>query len=241
MQPFDRRIAALEGEVAALRAYPRERLAGIIAEIGFTCDLCGRCCTREYNDHVFLLEEDVDRVRKIAPELLRPAPDPELCDQHGRCYVSGYALATTPAGDCVLLDEHRRCRRYTDRPAICRVYPYMLHREPGADGRIDWRQLSGLGEHGEYHRAIPGDEADRLAEETIAYEAAFLEQTLGFYRAAAILFEAEGLRHVQKRRDDLLRAHARGAPLEVLVFRRGGFEPVRVDEPRGWGPASGMY
>ncbi len=226
MQPFDRRIAALEAELAALRAYPRERLAGIIAEIGFFCDQCGRCCTREYNDHVFLLEDDVDRLRADAPDLLRPAPDPELCDQHGRCYVSGYALATTPAGDCVLLDEHRRCRRYADRPAICRVYPYMLHREPGADGRVDWRQLAGLGEHGDYHRPVAIDEAARLADETIAYEAAFLEQTLGFYRAASGLFALEGLRHVQKRRDELLRAHVRGAPLDVMVYHRGQFEPA---------------
>ncbi len=233
MQPFDRRIAALEEELQALRDYPPRQLAEIIAEIGFACDCCGRCCTREYNDHVFVLEDDVDRLRTVAPELLWPAPDPELCDQHGRCYVSGYALATTPAGDCVLLDKDRRCRRYTDRPTICRVYPHMLHREPGADGRVDWRQLSGLGEHGEYHQEIPNDEAGRLADETIAYETAFLEQTLGFYRAAAALFAAEGLRHVQKRRDDLLRAHARGAPLEVLVFHRGGFEPAWVDGEQG--------
>jgi len=230
MQPFDRRIAALEEELAALRAYPPDRLAAIVGEIGFACDLCGRCCTREYNDHVFLLEADVDRLREVAPGALRPAPDPELCDQHGRCYVSGYALGTTPAGDCVLI-EGGRCRHYAARPAICRVYPYMLHREPGADGRVDWRQLSGLGEHGEYHAPISDEELARLADETIAYETAFLEQTLGFYRAAAALFEAEGLRHVQKTRDDRLRAHARGSPLEVSVYHRGRFETCGLEPP----------
>ncbi len=228
MQPFDRRIAALEAELAALQAYPPTDLAAIVEEIGFACDLCGRCCTHEYNDHVFLLEADVDRLRAVVPGALRPAPSPELCDQHGRCYVSGYALGTTPAGDCVLI-EAGRCRHYAARPAICRVYPYMLHREPGADGRVDWRQLSGLGEHGEYHRPIPVDEAARIADETIAYEAAFLEQTLGFYRAAAALFEAEGLRHVQKLRDDRLRAHARGVPLDVFVYHRGRFEACRLE------------
>ena len=151
--PFDRRCAALEAELADLRAYPRDDLAAIVTEIGFACDGCARCCTRESNDHVFLLEDDVDRLREVAPDALVPAPDPELADRQGRLYVSGYALATTADGDCVLL-ENGRCRHYSARPAICRVYPYMLHREPGADGRIDWRQLAGLGEHGEYEHGV---------------------------------------------------------------------------------------
>ena len=221
-----------ETELAALRAYPPDRLAAIVAEIGFACDGCARCCTRQSNDHVFLLEEDVDRLRETAPEALVPAPDPELADREGRLYVSGYALATTEGGDCVFL-EAGRCRRYESRPAICRVYPYMLHREPGADGRIDWRQLAGLGTHGEYGAAIPPEEAGRIADETIAYEAAFLEQMLGFYRTAAAHFAANDLRHVQKVRDDRLRAHARGEPLEVLVYHRGRFEPRRLEPRRG--------
>ncbi|MEN6343556.1 MAG: YkgJ family cysteine cluster protein [Methanospirillum sp.] len=228
--PFDRRIAFFEAELAALRAYPRERLVAIVQEIGFACDGCARCCTSASNDHVFLLEEDVDRIRAFAPDALVPAPDPELADREGRLYVSGYALATTPGGDCVLL-ENGRCRHYAARPAICRVYPSMLHREPGADGRVDWRQLAGLGTHGRVGETIAPDEAGRCADETIAYEAAFLEQMIAFYRAAAEYFAANGLRHVQKLRDDRLRAHARGEPLEVLVYHRGRFEPRRV-EPR---------
>ena len=80
---------------------------------------------------------------------------------------------------------------------------------------------------------MPAEEAGRCADETIAYEAAFLEQTLGFYRAAAAHFAAHGLRHVQKVRDDRLRAHARGSPLEVLVYHRGRFEPCRLEPRRG--------
>jgi Fe-S-cluster containining protein len=228
--PIDRRIAFFEAELAALRAYPREELAAIVGELGFACDGCARCCTRQSNDHVFLLEEDVDRLREIAPDALAPAPDPEIADREGRLYVSGYALAVTGSGDCVFL-EHGRCRRYVDRPAICRVYPYMLHREPGADGRVDWRQLAGLGTHGTTGTAIPSEETARIADETIAYEAAFLEQMIGFYRSAAAHFAAHGLRAVQKVRDDRLRAHARGEPVEVLVYHRGSFEPRRAEPP----------
>ncbi len=225
--PFGRRIAVFEAELAALRAYPREELAAIVKEIGFACDGCARCCTRQSNDHVFLLEADVDRLRELAPDALVPAPDPELADGSGRLYVSGYALKATPGGDCVFL-EAGRCTRYADRPAICRVYPYMLHREFGADGRLAWRQLAGLGTHGAYESRMPPEEAGRIADETIAYEAAFLEQMIGFYQAAAAHFAANGLRHVQKMRDERLRAYARGEPLEVFVYHRGRFEPCRA-------------
>lgn len=224
MTVLDRRSAILEAELAALHAYPRAGLAAIVREVGFGCNRCARCCTRASNDHVFLLDEDVDRLRAVAPGALVPAPDPELADREGRLYVSGYALATTPEGDCVLL-ENGRCRAYDARPAVCRVYPYMLHREPGADGRVDWRQVSGLGRHGEYGRAISAEEADRIADETIAFEAASLEQALGFYRAAAAYFREHGLRHVQKVRDDRLRALAGGEKVAVLVCHRGRFEP----------------
>lgn len=229
--PFGQRIAFFEAELAALRAFPREELAAIVEEMGFSCDGCARCCTQASNDHVFLLGDDVDRLRKIAPDALVPAPDPELADRQGRLYVSGYALATTDDGDCVFLED-RRCRRYADRPTICRVYPYMLHREFGADGRTDWRQLAGLGTHGECGCTIPPTEAGRIADETIAYEAAFLEQMIGFYRAAAAHFAGNGLRHVQKIRDERLRARARGEPLEVFVYHRGRFEPRRADPLR---------
>ncbi|NLX48609.1 MAG: YkgJ family cysteine cluster protein [Methanospirillum sp.] len=230
MTPIERRAAFFEAELVALRAYPPGDLAGIVAEVGFACDGCARCCTRQSNDHVFLLEDDVDRLRALEPGALGPAPDPELADRQGRLYVSGYALAVTGGGECVFL-EARRCRRYALRPAICRVYPYMLHRERGADGRVDWRQVAGVGTHGEYGARIPPDEAARIARETIAYEAAFLEQMIGFYRSAAARFAADGLVHVQKVRDDRLRAQARGERVEVLVYHRGRFEE--------WDPAAG--
>jgi hypothetical protein len=108
----------------------------------------------------------------------------------------------------------------------------MFHREPDADSRIEWRQLSGLGEHGEYHASISEEEAYAIAGETIAYEVAFLEQSLEFYRAAGNHFKEHGLRHVQKVRDDRLRAHAKGALLDVRVYHRGRFAANRFGTAR---------
>src|SRR5690606_18027657 len=100
--------------------------------------------------HVFLLDDDVEVVRRIDPGALVPAPFYEFCDQHGTFYVSGYAMRTDGTGACHFLEEGR-CRCYEMRPLVCRCYPYMLHREPDAHGTIDWRQIGGLDEHGDYN------------------------------------------------------------------------------------------
>jgi len=90
--PIPSRIALLSAEREELSRYPLERLAGIVRDVRFRCTSCGRCCTRAFNGHVFLLDRDVVAVRKIDPDALEPAPDPEFCDQNGILYVSGYAL-----------------------------------------------------------------------------------------------------------------------------------------------------
>ena len=118
-----KRLAALEEERAPLAAYPVAEYATIVRETGFFCTCCGRCCTKEANDHVFLLDEDVRRIRQDYPEVLVPAPYFEACDQNGRFFVSGYALKTTDGNVCTFLNESGRCRIYADRPLICRVYP----------------------------------------------------------------------------------------------------------------------
>jgi hypothetical protein len=224
---FDEEIAALKAERDSLIQFPEEEFIEIIREVGFSCDCCGRCCTHEFNGHVFLLEEDTDRVRRFAPDALIPAPDFDACDQQGRFYVSGYALRTKPDGSCIFLSGGR-CSIYDQRFAICRIYPYMLHREADETGAVDWRQISGLNEHGCYNTPIDAEECARIARETRAYEAAFLDQAVRFRRALRDLFAAEGLRYVRRTYDLLMRDFRKGAEVEVRVFHRGHFEPHRV-------------
>ncbi|WP_241647981.1 YkgJ family cysteine cluster protein [Methanoculleus taiwanensis] len=195
--------------------------------MGFACDCCGRCCTREYNDHVFLLDADAERIRAIDPGALVPAPYFEFCDQNGRFYVSGFALRTDADGSCVFLSGGR-CRIYGDRPAICSVYPYMLHREEGEDGIVDWRQISGLDEHGCYHTAIDDAECARILRETKEYEIAFLTQEIRFLEAVRKLFAERGLRHVRRTYDMQMQRLRKGGEAEVSVFSGGSFETVRI-------------
>ncbi|MDW7775049.1 MAG: YkgJ family cysteine cluster protein [Methanosarcinales archaeon] len=216
-----------EKELHDLIRYPAEKLASIIREIGFECDLCGRCCTEEFNDHVFLLDTDTALIKQIDPSALTPAPYFEFCDQHGKFYVSGYALKSKPGGACYFL-EGGRCRIYSQRLSICRIYPYMLHREADEAGIVDWRQVSGLNEHGCYHSEIGENEAGEIAKDTMDYEKSFLEQEICFLKAIDIHFRKNGLRHVQRMYDRQMRLCREGERIEVWVFYNGTFEINRL-------------
>jgi uncharacterized protein len=220
--PISYRIAALIGERNGLFEYPAEKLAGIIGEVGFVCDCCARCCTRAFNGHVFLLDHDVASLREIDPEALEPAPDPEFCDQNGIFYVSGYAVRAKDdsQGSCWFLNEGR-CRIYERRFSICRIYPYMLHRESDEEGNIGWRQISGLELHGSYHGQIPEEECLAAAWMTKEYEESFLSQEIQFLEFIADYFSKNNLRHVQKVYDDRNRRHHKGEPITVMVYSDG--------------------
>jgi hypothetical protein len=79
------------------------------------------------------------------------------------------------------------------------IYPYMLHREPDRKNQRTFRQISGLNEpRGISHPHIR-EEALCLAQETIAYELAWLSQMIDFYTAAKEWFEQKNTRHNQSR------------------------------------------
>lgn len=227
--PIPYRIAALTAEKNALFSYPPDRLSGIIRDVGFRCTSCAKCCTRAFNGHVFLLEQEVATARAIDPDALEPAPDPEFCDQHGTFYVSGYALKVKDdkEGSCRFL-ENGRCTIYDRRFAICRIYPYMLHREPDEDGIIDWRQISGFEKHGKYNAKITDEESRTLARETMEYEHAFLDHQIAFLECVQQWFARHQLRHVQKVYDDRMRQFKKGSPLTVMVYTGGQFEKCQV-------------
>ncbi len=227
--PIPYRISALTEEKNALFEYPVHHLTEVIREVGFRCTCCAKCCTRAFNGHVFLLDQEVKRVRAIYPDAIEPAPDPEFCDQNGIFYVSGYALKVQDDanGSCWFL-KNGRCSIYDHRFFICRIYPYMLHREPDNEGKIDWRQISGLDKHGEYDAAITEDESLTIARETMEYEHAFLDQQIAFLDCVQEWFARHQLRHVQKTYDARMRQFSKGAPITVMVYTDGQFEKCQI-------------
>lgn len=221
---IDTRLAEVQEELLDLKNFPDTEFVGIIKELGFKCELCARCCTREFNDHVFLLDPDLEQIRAIDSDAVTPAPYYEFCDQNGRFYVSGYALKTKPDGSCFFL-ENKRCRIYENRPSICRVYPHMLHRDADETGKVDWRQISGLNEHGSYHSELDDSTCEEIVRETRAYEEAYLKQMIDFFEAVKTHFRKKGLKHVQRTYDRKMREFIKGeCGLEIFVYCKGGFE-----------------
>lgn len=211
-------------ELGKLEAYPVEKLADIVKEVGFECERCTRCCTQEYNDHVFLLEKDVERVRKIDPECTAPAPYFDFCDREGRFYVEGYALRYKDDGTCIFL-KNGLCSIYEERPSICRIYPYMLHRDMDEEGNLGWRQVSGLNEHGYYHVTMDKETGMEIARQVKEYETFFLKQRIDFLKTVMRYFTDNMLRHIQRQYDLQMRKYMAGEEVEVFVYHEGKLHP----------------
>lgn len=217
----------IEQEIGGITAFPDDRFEQIIREVGFECDRCGKCCTSEFNDHVFLLDSDAERIIEVAgKEALRPAPYYEFCDNLGRFYVMGYALRNMPGGNCIFYTGSS-CEHYEDRPEICRIYPYMLHREEDEDGNIDWRQVGGLDQHGAYHSEIDPEAAREIIRAVKRYEIAFLRQKLAFMNKMEEHFRKRGIRHSQQMYDRRIREFKKGGEIEVYVFNRSELKKER--------------
>lgn len=224
---MDKQLDTVIEELEGVQTYPMDELVSIIKEVGFECDFCARCCTRQFNDHVFLLTEDATRMKTLSSDVLEPAPYYELCDQQGRFYVSGYALKAKEDGSCIFLED-KRCTIYEQRPMICSLYPYMLHREPDEDGNVDWRQISGLDKHGCYHTDISDEEAQDIAKQIKAYETAYLKQLMAFYKKTQEYFSKNKLKHVKGIYDREMRNFNKGGEITVFVFFNGEFEEYTI-------------
>jgi Fe-S-cluster containining protein len=192
--------------------------------VGFECDCCGKCCTSEFNDHVFLLDDDAARIiEALGSDFLRPAPYFDFCDNLGRFYVLGYALKSKPNGDCIFYTGGR-CEHYGIRPDICKIFPYMLHREPDENGNIEFRQIGGLNAHGLYHSDIDDETCKEIVRQVKKYESDFLGQKLRFLSTIKEHFKEHALRHSQQMYDRMMREYEKGKEIEVYVFIRGNLK-----------------
>jgi len=230
--PLPYRIVALLQERNRLFAYPLERVASDIWSARFRCTSCGACCTQAVNNHIFLLNRDVEMVKTIDPDAIEPAPDPEFCDQNGMLYVSGYALRmkNDPSSSCWFLTDGRCCI-YEQRPSGCRIYPHMLRRSAGAPGNVTWRQFARKGSHGQYDPTLTFEECFMIAREVKEYENAYLTQQIAFLETIHEYFTVHGLLHDPTMHKQRLRQIQKGLPGTIKVFHAGVLEEKRIPEP----------
>jgi len=220
----------IEKDIKDILSFPDEKFIEIIREVGFVCDRCGKCCTSEFNDHVFLLDEDAERIINIAgSEFLMPAPHYDVCDNLGKFYVMGYALKIKPGGNCIFY-ACGGCDYYDIRPAICKIFPYMLRREPDEDGNVEFRQIGGLNQHGLYYDEISDEKCKQIILSVKKYETDFLRQKLGFELEIKRYFKKNNLKSSRQMYDRSIREYEKGKKIEVYVFFKGRFvkELVRL-------------
>lgn len=227
--PVPYRIVALMQERNRLFAFPLERLVIEIWSTRFRCDCCGACCTRAINRHIFLLDHDVDDVKKIDPTSYEPAPDPEFCDQNGRLYVSGYALRMKDDtdGSCWFL-ENGRCRIYDRRFSGCRIYPHMLRRSPDTTGTVKWQKFARRNAHGRYDPQLSLEECLGLAREIKEYENAFLTQQISFLETIHEYFTVHNFRHDPGTYSSQMQRLSAGLPVDIKVFHAGELEDWNI-------------
>ena len=102
----------------------------------------------------------------------------------------------------------------------------MLHYEADENGNLQWRQIGGLNQHGNYHTDIDDDECKRIAAAIKEYEAGYLNQKIAFLNAVNERFKKEGVKHVQGVYDREMRRFKKGGEIRVLVFLDGEFESL---------------
>jgi len=97
-----------------------------VREAGFSCLLCGECCSGPDNEvmvtplEIEVLAEATGMQRDEIAE-----PYPEWIQQDGCTFTFGWVLKRGADKNCIFL-ENNRCRVYRSRPHICRTYPFML-------------------------------------------------------------------------------------------------------------------
>jgi Fe-S-cluster containining protein len=225
--PVQSRIDQLLLEQQAVREYPEDRFAREIVSIGFACKRCARCCTKSFKGHAFLLDGDVTAIRRLCPGALISSPFFEYSDQYGRFYTAGYVLRTRVDRACTFLDNIH-CAVYGERPAACRIYPYMLRRESHDQGSSSWRLFGRPDCHGAFLSPISEDDASMIARETKRYEQEVIHHELRYLMFIRSYFERHSLNHNRRIYDAGIRSFLNGESVRVMVYYCDTFEENQV-------------
>lgn len=86
----------------------------------FSCTQCGQCCATAGEYHVYLSDEESERIRahlQLSRNWFRR--------RYLQCLEDGEQVLTSgPDERCIFLDAGGKCRVYATRPVQCRTYPF---------------------------------------------------------------------------------------------------------------------
>ena len=91
--------------------------------VHFVCSKCGVCCgdTKEKLRHILLLQSEAERISGFVGQQI-----PEFAEKvEGRAPYVFEMKKTREEGQCLFL-EGDKCMIYSQRPIICRFYPFEL-------------------------------------------------------------------------------------------------------------------
>lgn len=136
-------IERLSSELNACRQWDDKAIAGKVADTGFRCKRCGKCCKGEWGDNtVSVFPGEVREIARVTGldwlEIARPMESQDA-DERGEYHTFEWALQKQLNGDCKFLLDGR-CTIYASRPLICRTYPMRLE-----SGGLEVYDCDGLG------------------------------------------------------------------------------------------------
>jgi len=150
------RIAGLNEALLTAKNLTPTKLAAQIREKGFHCQKCGECCRGEDNS-VVVFPQEIRRIQIATGmewlEVVWPPEEGEW-DKDGCFHTLEWRLRKE--GESCRFYQNDRCSVYSDRPMLCRTYPFYLD-----NGELMCSECRGLG------GKIEVDEADKIAEQLI--------------------------------------------------------------------------
>ena len=174
------------------------RLARQIEGIGFHCTGCMRCCTAEQKHVGFVMVSPPEVARIIARTSSLwdqiAVPYPEFIESSGGVRLTFSWCLRCNGKQCSLLSEGK-CSVYSDRPWICRTYPFMLEGDT-----LQVSACEGIGQtvSSEDARVLARDLIERRRAESVEEES--LRQVLAALPAlekGAYVIDSRGVTHCE--------------------------------------------
>jgi uncharacterized protein len=122
-------IESLKKELEAYDEWNEDAAAKAVADAGFHCKRCGKCCRNAWGDNtVSAFPGEIRAIVGVTGlewlNVVRPMESQDV-DEFGDLHTFEWALQKQKNGDCKFLKDGS-CMIYGVRPLICRTYPMRL-------------------------------------------------------------------------------------------------------------------